>query len=31
MNKFYSFENKTETSADLYVYGSITSYEWDEQ
>lgn len=31
MNKFYSFENKTETSADLYIYGTITSYEWDEQ
>ena len=28
--KFYSFENKTDTSADLYIYGDITSYEWDE-
>lgn len=28
--KFYSFENRTDTSADLYVYGDITSYEWDE-
>lgn len=29
-NKFYSFEKTTETSADLYIYGDITSYEWDE-
>lgn len=28
--KFYNFEKKTETSADLYIYGDITSYEWDE-
>lgn len=28
--KFYSFENKTDTSADLYIYGDITSYEWNE-
>ena len=29
-NSFYSFEKNTETSADLYIYGDITSYEWDE-
>ncbi len=29
-NKFYSFENITETSADIYIYGDIVSYEWDE-
>ncbi len=29
-NNFYSFEKTTETSADLYIYGDITSYEWDE-
>ena len=28
--KFYSFENKTDSSADLYIFGDITSYEWDE-
>ena len=29
-NKFYSFENITEKSADIYIYGDIVSYEWDE-
>lgn len=29
-NRFYSFDKKTETCADLYIYGDITSYEWDE-
>lgn len=29
-DKFYSFENITETSADIYIYGDIVSYEWDE-
>lgn len=29
-NKFYSFENATDSSADLYIYGDIVSYEWDE-
>ncbi len=29
-NNFYSFEKNTDTSADLYIYGDITSYEWDE-
>lgn len=29
-NKFYSFEKSTDTSADLYIYGDIVSYEWDE-
>ena len=29
-NSFYSFEKNTDTSADLYIYGDITSYEWDE-
>lgn len=29
-NKFYSFENANKTSADLYIYGDIVSYEWDE-
>lgn len=29
-NKFYSFDKITQTSADLYIYGDITSYEWDE-
>ena len=29
-NKFYSFEKKTDTVADLYIYGDITSYKWDE-
>lgn len=29
-NKFYSFENANETSADLYIYGDIVAYEWDE-
>lgn len=29
-NKFYSFDKITETSVDLYIYGDITSYEWDE-
>lgn len=28
--KFYSFEKKSETVADLYIYGDITSYKWDE-
>lgn len=28
--KFYSFEKATDTSADLYIYGDIVSYEWDE-
>lgn len=28
-NKFYSFEKQEET-ADLYIFGDITSYEWDE-
>ena len=30
MNKFYGFEKTTDTSANLYIYGDITSYEWDE-
>ena len=29
-NKYYSFDKTTETTADLYIYGDITSYEWDE-
>lgn len=29
-NKFYSFENVNETNADLYIYGDIVFYEWDE-
>lgn len=29
-NKFYSFEKANENSADLYIYGDIVSYEWDE-
>lgn len=29
-DKFYSFEKITETSADIYIYGDIVSYEWDE-
>lgn len=28
--KFYNFANITEQSADLYIYGEITSYGWDE-
>ena len=28
--KFYSFEKKSETAADLYIYGDITSHKWDE-
>ena len=28
--KFYSFEKKSDTVADLYIYGDITSYKWDE-
>lgn len=28
--KFYNFEKKSDSSADLYIYGDITSYEWDE-
>lgn len=28
--KFYSFENANEQSADLYIYGDITSYDWNE-
>lgn len=29
-NKFYSFEKTTNESADLYIYGDIVAYEWDE-
>lgn len=29
-NKFYSFDKTSETVADLYIFGDITSYEWDE-
>lgn len=29
-NKFYCFEKATDSSADLYIYGDIVSYEWDE-
>ena len=29
-NNFYTFEKRTETVADLYIYGDITAYEWDE-
>ncbi len=29
-NKFYSFEKANENSADLYIYGDIVYYEWDE-
>ena len=28
--KFYNFANITEQSADLYIYGDITSYGWDD-
>lgn len=28
--KFYNFANITEQSADLYIYGNITSYGWDD-
>ena len=28
--KFYSFANITEQSADLYIYGDITSYGWND-
>lgn len=28
--KFYSFEKKSDTVADLYIYGDITSYKWNE-
>lgn len=28
--KFYNFTNITEKSADLYIYGDITSYGWDD-
>lgn len=28
--KFYSFEKQSENVVDLYIYGDITSYEWDE-
>ena len=30
MDKFYNFEKKSDVVADLYIYGDITSYEWDE-
>ena len=30
MDKFYNFEKKTDATADLYIYGDITSYKWDE-
>ena len=29
-NKFYSFEKTSDTTADVFIYGDITSYEWDE-
>ena len=29
-NKFYSFEKESENSANVYIYGDITSYEWFE-
>ena len=29
-NKFYSFDKITEASVNLYIYGDIVSYEWDE-
>jgi len=28
--KFYSFEKQSDSVVDLYIYGYITSYEWDE-
>lgn len=29
-NKFYNFEKSSDKVANLYIYGDITSYEWDE-
>ena len=29
-NKFYSLEKVSETEANLYIYGDIVSYKWDE-
>ena len=29
-NKFYSLEKTSETDADLYIYGDIVSYRWDD-
>lgn len=30
MEKFYQLKNENEDSADLYIYGDITSYKWYE-
>lgn len=30
MNKFYEFKNVVDGVADLYIYGEIDSYEWDD-
>lgn len=29
-NKFYSLEKKSETEANIYIYGDIVTYKWDE-
>ena len=28
--KFYEFKKSNEEMTDLYIYGDITSYKWDE-
>lgn len=29
--KFYNFENNSNNTANLYIYGTITSWRWDEE
>ena len=29
-NKFYNFEKTNESTADLYIFGDIVTYEWDD-
>ena len=29
-NKFYSLEKKSETEANIYIYGDIVTYKWDD-